>query len=301
MYTFPIHLNGENRGCEAIALGIAQILQKPREDMLAYCDNVAGDIQLGLDKYYTLIPFKQLNFWEEFEKKILRRLYRSNEKRFNNFLYSKQYDEFLNKAGCNSIMFSTGGDMFCYSNNQVNYTVNYAKSKGMKTILWGCSLGKENLTPEKVEALKKFDIIIARESLTETLLKKDLNFGNVFLHPDSAFVLKPKKCALPSIFERGKVVGINLSNFVTKSIDSTSIIVENIRKMISSILGKTDYNILFVPHVMRKGQDDRIFCNIMNEEFKKSGRTAIFDSENQLSNSTLNCCKSFSIVFKILV
>lgn len=280
MYVFPIHLNGENRGCEAIALGISQILQKPREQMIAYCDNVVGDENLGLNKYYTLVPFKQFGFWDKCKNKIFQYLHHSNLEYIRANLYSKQYDEFLNIAGRDDVMVSTGGDMLCYSNNQVNYTVNYAKSKGMKTILWGCSLGKENLTPEKIDALKKFDIIVARESLTETMLKTELKLNNVFLYPDSAFVLEPQECPLPAIFETAKVIGINLSNFVSKSIESSSIIVGNIRKLISSILEKTDYNILFIPHVIRKGQDDRLFCNMMNDEFKHSRRTSVLDSEN---------------------
>ena len=45
----------------------------------------------------------------------------------------------------------TGGDKLCYDDNEIIYINNWLHAKGIKTILWGCSMGPENLTPEKEE------------------------------------------------------------------------------------------------------------------------------------------------------
>lgn len=52
---------------------------------------------------------------------------------------------------------------------------------------------EKDLTPEKIETLKHFSLIYARESLTATMLKQELNLKNIVTFPDPAFVLEPEK------------------------------------------------------------------------------------------------------------
>ncbi|MCQ4912846.1 polysaccharide pyruvyl transferase family protein, partial [Phocaeicola vulgatus] len=66
------------------------------------------------------------------------------------------YGIFLDQIIQNDILFSSGGDMMCYDENEVVYTNNYLHKKGIKTFLWGCSIGINNLTPAKIETLRKF-------------------------------------------------------------------------------------------------------------------------------------------------
>ena len=55
-YFFPIHLDGDNRGCEAIAKGTALIIGEKKENLYGLCRNIQLDTRLGIDNYYTLIP-----------------------------------------------------------------------------------------------------------------------------------------------------------------------------------------------------------------------------------------------------
>lgn len=66
-------------------------------------------------------------------------------------------------------MLSTGGDMMCYADNEVIYTNEYLYDRRIRTVLWGCSIGEENLTFRKLETLKHFSAIYARESLTKRI------------------------------------------------------------------------------------------------------------------------------------
>lgn len=43
---FPIHLDGGNRGCEAIAKGTAEILGLPKEQLIGLCRNIELDKRL---------------------------------------------------------------------------------------------------------------------------------------------------------------------------------------------------------------------------------------------------------------
>ena len=276
---FPIHLNGENRGCEAIAMSTAKILGFRKENLIAYCDNINGATRLGLDKFYTLVPFRPLSLLDKMERTFYSFLVKDINKQ-NNFIYAKQYDSFLNIGVVGDIMLSTGGDMFCYSNNQVNYTVEYAKHKGLKTVLWGCSIGKNNLTNEKIRALHKFDIITVRESITQKLLTKELGLPNVYKFPDPAFVLEPQEFVLPDFFELGSVIGVNLSNFVGLDVSEGSVLYNALFNLVRTLLNETDSSILFIPHVIRKGQDDRIICSLLNEKLKKTGRTFLLNTED---------------------
>ena len=55
---FPIHLDGGNRGCEAIAKGTAEILGLPKEQLIELCRNIELDKRLKVDDYVTVVICK---------------------------------------------------------------------------------------------------------------------------------------------------------------------------------------------------------------------------------------------------
>ena len=212
-YYLPIHINGGNRGCEAITKATMDILGCTKEQLVVYSSNIEIDRSLGLEQRVTLVARKQFSFLFKVIRKI-RNVFVKEQYSRNLFTYNYLYNPFLRKITKYDIMLSTGGDMMCYADNEVIYTNEYLYDRRIRTVLWGCSIGEENLTFRKLETLKHFSAIYARESLTkELLLKKGLK--NIFLFPDPAFILKAEACKLPSCFASGKVVGINISNFVS--------------------------------------------------------------------------------------
>lgn len=46
--------------------------------------------------------------------------------------------------------------MMCYDDNEVVYTNNYLHKRGIKTILWGCSIGKIISLPLKLRPCVSF-------------------------------------------------------------------------------------------------------------------------------------------------
>ncbi len=150
-YFSPIHLDGDNRGCEAIAKGTAILLNGKKENLHGLCRNIPLDTRLEVDKYVTLEKYKKIPFLTRVYNSFVYRLHLP----FRQISFCPQL-EFVKSIPENGIMVSTGGDMMCYGNNYVITTNNYVHAKGIKSILWGCSMGPENLTPEKEETLHNF-------------------------------------------------------------------------------------------------------------------------------------------------
>lgn len=289
-YYFPIHLNGGNRGCEAIAKGTALILREKKENLIGLCTDVELDHRLGVDEYVTLQPKRQRSLSFRIENKLYKCLAHDEWKQ-KAFAYRYEYAPFLNQMQKGDVMLSTGGDMMCYNENEVIYTVNHLYKQGIHSILWGCSIGENNLTPRKLDALKHFSLIYARESLTkEVLANHDIN--NVFVYPDPAFVLEPIPCELPDCFSQGEVIGINLSNYVMGGFDLNSAFAKEVDNLIKYILQSTDYQILLIPHVMWKGQDDRIISNLIKDKYDLKNRISILDSNK------LNYCQIRHVISK---
>lgn len=285
IFYFPIHLDGGNRGCEAIAKGTAVLLGKPKEQLVGLCRDVALDSRLGINSWVTLYTYP---LW----RKIYNKFYNKFHSMFDEDLltltshnYACTYGIFLSRMGNSDMLFSTGGDMMCYGDNEVNYTNNLAYAKGAKSVLWGCSIGKENLTPSKIETLKKFTLIYARETLTANMLREELGLDNVVVYPDPAFILEPEKVELPACFSNGKVVGINLSNYVLDGFTLNSKLGQDVVSLIHRILNDPDQQVLLIPHVMWKDQDDRIIGGLLFDLFKSTGRVHLLDSDS------LNYCQ----------
>ena len=277
-YYFPLHLNGGNRGCEAISKGTALILGEPKENLIGLCSDLELDKRLGVDKYVTLIPQNQKTFIQRI-RLFLYKLLCKDRYKYLSKEYGFCYDKFIDGISTHNIMVSTGGDMMCYGDNQAVYTVNEAYEKGIRSILFACSMGKENLTERKFNALKKFSILYARETLTEEFFKS-LGLRNVICFPDPAFILEPQSVELPTCFEKNNVIGLNISNMILKNGGVGSPFMEDLRSLIEKIISETDFQLLLIPHVFWKNQDDRVVCNTVYDQYKHSNRVYVLDSNS---------------------
>ena len=274
-YYFPIHLDGGNRGCEAIAKGTAMLLGTDVKDNIGLCRDVPLDTRLGVNKFVTLQEANNLSFLQKVERSLEVHLTKDIHKQ-GNVMQKYDYINFFKQIKEGDVMVSTGGDMMCYGNNQVIYTNNTLHERGIKTILWGCSMGPENLTPEKEETLHNFSLIYARESLSFDFFRK-IGLKNVCLLPDPAFVLKPEECALPICFETSDVIGINLSNYVLGDFSLDTPFGKEIQDMFDYILKNTNLHILLIPHVTWTEQDDRKVAQMVYNKYKETERFSVLD------------------------
>lgn len=292
-YYFPIHLDGGNRGCEAIAKGSAIIIGDTKDHLLGYCRNANLDTFLGTDNYVTLIPTKRGSYLFDRLLAVLNKLFKTKKTKEWRELYP--YRSFLRLITPNDIMLSTGGDMMCYDDNEVIYTNNYLHRKGVKTVLWGCSMGADNLTEAKRATLFNFSLIYARESLTYEFFKQ-LGLKNICLCPDPAFILPPEECILPGYFKDGNVVGLNVSNYVMGGMTIDKPFGKEVLRLIDHILKNTRLHILLIPHVTwnrdNVNQDDRQMAGIISRHFGNPDRLHILDID------TLNYCQIRHVISK---
>lgn len=292
-YYFPIHLDGGNRGCEAIAKGSSLLLEEPSQNLVAYCRDIALDKRLGVDKYMQLVPCRRESLLVDKFLGALNKLFRTKLTRKWRLLYP--YRSFLRMIHPGDVMISTGGDMMCYEDNEVIYTNNELHRKGIKTILWGCSMGPENLTPAKKQSLFNFSLIYARESLSYDFFKQ-LGLKNVCLCPDPAFILPAEACALPTPLTCGNVIGINISNYVTGGMGLCNKFGEEVKALLTHILEETDLHILLIPHVTWNSgsvnQDDRQMSRIICDLFGNPARMSILDIEG------MNYCQIRFVISK---
>lgn len=287
-YYFPLHLDGGNRGCEAIAKGTAMLLGTDVKNNIGLCRDVQLDTRLGVNKFVTLQEANNLSFWQKVERSLEVHLTKDIRKQ-GNVMQKYDYINFFKQIKEGDVMISTGGDMMCYGNNQVIYTNNTLHERGIKTILWGCSMGPENLTPEKEETLHNFSLIYARESLSFDFFLK-IGLKNVCLLPDPAFVLKPEGCDLPTCFDTSDVIGINLSNYVLGDFSINTPFGKEIQDMFDYILKNTNLHILLIPHVTWSEQDDCKVAQMVYNKYKETERFSVLDVDQ------LNYCQIRNVI-----
>lgn len=69
-YFFPLHFDGDNRGCEGIAKGTASIIGASKNDLIGYSRNVELDSRLGISDYISLIPQHPVTVIDKIQKKL---------------------------------------------------------------------------------------------------------------------------------------------------------------------------------------------------------------------------------------
>jgi polysaccharide pyruvyl transferase WcaK-like protein len=282
-YYLPTHCDGGNRGCEAITKATSLLLGNVQSDIHILTKNSALDRYLSLNEFATLHQMPKISRYNQYRNKFINKFISDSYSRRLTF-YKQQYASFLNNVKKNDILLSTGGDMFCYDDNEAVYTSDISQKNKLKTILWGCSIGSENLSTRKIEVLKKYSLIYARESLTKNVLD-GLGIENVCVFPDPAFILEPVECDIPSCFSHGDVVGFNLSSYILDQGSLDSLFGQKIISLIDHILESSDLNLLLIPHVLWSDQDDRVVSSLIVEKYKDNSRISILDS------SLLNYCQ----------
>lgn len=276
-FYFPLHLNGDNRGCEAIAKGSAVILNEKKENVIGLCSDIDLDQKLGVGKYVSMVPSPSIGSFKKLQTIIYKLFHRKKWQRLSKN-YQNEYDSFLDLITTDDVMVSTGGDMMCYGDNQAVYTIENVSQRNVKSILWGCSMGEKNLTPRKREALKKFSLVYARETLSEKFFK-DLGLKNVICYPDPAFSLEPEEVSLPEFFAESGVIGINVSRLVIGGNSLDTPFGKEFCLLLDYIVKETDLSVMLLPHVLWQSQDDRILIDAIMQKYATFNRIFSVESE----------------------
>lgn len=286
-----MHAGSDNHGCEAIANTLIRMLPKPA---------VLISSRKAEDEKYSLRGLCREIIQEKYiEKNILihtwyylwRKIFHDPEC-FMRYRYGAVCGKNMRRLNI-----SIGGDNYCYENmlERLIMSNRMFHRNGGKTVLYGCSIEPEALkVKEIVEDMKRYDLIVARESITYEALKAAGVTENVFLHPDPAFLLETECLKLPSSWIDGKMVGLNVSPMIVENEKKSGITMENYKALIAHILETTDFSIALIPHVVWAGGDDREALKELYQAFSHTGRILqIGDASAPVLKGYISRCRMF--------
>lgn len=262
------HGGSKNRGCEAIVRSAIPIIRKqiPNAKIIlasldAPSDQHIPDLDAIIDVSRVNIKKYSLDwFINVFNVKILKS---------DNFAHQKQNQKLVDLIAKNDAFLSIGGDNYCYGEQPWLYEINRCiKKANKKLVLWGASIGEEDLSADKIADFRNYDLILARETLTyEVLASKGLT--NIKLCADGAFTMSKDELPLPQGWQEGNTLGFNYSPLVFKMNESSK---NAAFDLIQHIIDTTDMTIALTPHVMIKGNDDSEVLAEFEAKFKASNR-----------------------------
>ena len=262
------HAGSLNRGCEAIVRSTSSIIRKNINDshiIVASNRPETDKIIDEIDYVFNALPI-------EYNLSLIEKIRVYFELKFLNsqqYILSKRYINIVNKINEVDVCLSIGGDNYCYGEQDWLYEIDKnIKKKGKKLILWACSIGDEDLSERKLEDLKTFDLILARESLTyNVLIEKGLT--NVELVADPAFTMVKEELPLPKGWKENDTIGLNFSPLVMERNPKA---MEAIIDLVKYILEETKSVIALTPHVIEDGNDDSELLKKLYDMFKDTNR-----------------------------
>ena len=293
MKTVAYYLYGnggsKNHGCEAITRSTCGIFSSMQFRMasLSFCE----EIEYGVDSICNLIHTsegKNSRFSLRFLKAYLALKLNGD---FNP-LDQLPYMNILAVAKRGDVALSAGGDNYCYKETGARFygqCRDLLQKRGVKTVLWGCSVEPDMIDSRMRKDLSRYDLITARESITYETLRK-IN-SNVVLAPDPAFTLRKQPGNYPEGLGSKPYIGINVSPLIQSLEKDGNITMENYRALVAHILETTDRDIALIPHVVWDHNDDRIPLGQLYEEFRDTGRVFMVEDQNcmQLKDIISGC------------
>ncbi len=265
------HGGSRNRGCEAIVRSGIPIIKNKFPNAiinLASFNPETDKVIPMIDTIYdgSKIDIKKYSFvW--FVSAFRFKLFKDE-----NYFFRQQYKRILDLVPSHDLFLSIGGDNYCYGEQPWLYEVDrYIKKAGKKIVLWGASIGEEDLSEIKIKDLKTLDLILARESITKEILESK-GITTVQLCADGAFTMDKEELPLPEGWQEGNTLGFNFSPLVWKKNNDSFQAAKN---LVQHILDTTDITVALTPHVIEPGNDDFECLTDFYNEFKTTGRVLL--------------------------
>ena len=282
------HGGSGNHGCEALVRSSMKLLGD--HDYTLLSERPEEDVYYGLDKQLQILPTQQnlpagLGYLAYSAEMRLRRE--------DSVYWRWRYRDFGDKIEGLDLALAIGGDNYCYSGFTERFSILNRKlaQKKIPIILWGCSIDKERLGSMVMDDLRRYCLIVARESSTYDSLK-EAGLNHVVFMPDTAFLLDAKDSPLPDGYLTGNMVGLNVSPLTIRQEPKAGSILRNCRRLIDYILQQTDMGVVLIPHVVWPDNDDRLPLTELYEEYASSGRVLMLgDNDAQTIKGIIRRCR----------
>lgn len=263
------HEGSKNHGCEAIVRGSMNIIENSDEK----AEFVLSSYNPSDDEIINNITVKAAKT-RDLTK--VEKLIAAVDLKINNsetYALQKIYSPIVSDAEDCDVCLSVGGDTYCYGDNHgIQVLTRELKKRGKKTVLWGASIGAEDLSERKLESLRDFDAIFTREPITYELLKENGANDNIYLFSDPAFCMERVEVEPIDGFTRENTLGFNISPLVASGDPRKKEIAEDFLRF---VFENTTMKVLLVPHVVEENNNDYDFMKPIFEKFEHTGRIAI--------------------------
>ena len=297
-YAFYSHGGCENHGCEAIVRTLSAMIKngRPESVIKLYTLNAQSDKAGDLpnidetEEFNYIRPVSSLNFMQKLK---ISSLSRKSQKSADEYFYSLSCKNPSLKG--NDVYISVGGDNYCYGDGHMAAAFNRELKKlGKKTVLWGCSVGKEDLSEDKIKDLKTFDLIVTRESMTyETLLNCGID-KNTVLYPDPAFTLDIDTAFGGKFEVKPNTLGFNISSLIGEYAGEGESIESIAVGFLRYVLENSDKNILLIPHVTKKEDGDQLILGRIAEKLGSERVSVVPDTLTAAQyKSIISRCEMF--------
>ncbi len=237
----------KNRGCEAIIRSTVDLFTDDVKPGQLYLATFAEEQDLPMARELGI----NLISYNRYPTVLHRYIYGAMRKVFKRSLMGLSVIQkpLFERISSHDVSLNIGGDTYCYNRPINALTLNrYTHRKGIKNILWCCSIEKDSINSEIKKDLNRYAYIFAREEMTvNNLLQAGIKKEKIVQVCDPAFFLKTKETSLPDGFEEGNTVGINLSQMVIN--DKNPQVYENILHTAKYILDTLKMSICLIPHV----------------------------------------------------
>lgn len=267
------HEGSKNHGCEAIVRGSMNIIENSDEkaEFVLSSNNPSDDEILN----NITVKAAKTRALTKVEKLIA-----AVDLKINNsetYALQKMYSPIVSDAEDCDVCLSVGGDTYCYGDNHgIQVLTRELKKRGKKTVLWGASIGAEDLSERKLESLRDFDAIFTREPITYELLKANGANDNIYLFSDPAFCMERVEVEPIDGFTRENTLGFNISPLVASGDPRKKEIAEDFLRF---VFENTTMKVLLIPHVVEENNNDYDFMKPIFEKFEHTGRIAILPSD----------------------
>ena len=190
------HGGSFNHGNEAIVRGLCKLF--PEAEVKCYTFSAEVDKHFGLDEVCELRPMIH-DVKSSYAFRAAKKLFRGSR-----CLQEKYYREFfrpfIEEIDPETIYLLEAADQYCeWGPNRHWYELlnKEIKAAGAKSVMMGCTIDPYVLDDKRVvEDIKRYSLVIARESITYNALKEHID-ENVYLAPCPAFAMNSEPADMP--------------------------------------------------------------------------------------------------------
>ena len=260
-----------NRGCEAIVRSTAALLDGRARVVLA-SDEPAADRAAGVRGVDRVISSR-------ISDRSVRRLinsigFRLGQPREQEV--ARRHATVIDAGRRSSLCLSIGGDTYCYAHQEHLQVINgRLRRAGRPLVLWGCSVDPERLQGQTLTDLRAYDLLVARESITEAAMA---SAGlPVRRWCDPAFTLGSEELPLPHGWLPGNTVGLNVSPLVLDRARDREAALGAFVSLVRHILANSDSAVALIPHVIWPHDNDLDALRAIKAQFPQEERVLLLD------------------------